>query len=107
MKTWKKIALTVLGIALYYNLGAVYVHVMDTYIVCHTPDTWWKHALAGGWDFQAIGNCVNKPVLESDWMTRALMYTMWIAPAILTLLSWIAYALWLVFGGIATMFLVR
>jgi hypothetical protein len=109
MKMWKKIALAVLCVGLYYNIGVAYAHVMDTYVFCHELNTWWQHALAGGWDMLGGDSCnnIHPPVSEANWLVKAIFYTVWVGVFIITLASWVLYTLWTtvivwILGGIAT-----
>lgn len=87
----------VLGTALYFNVGYIYVKYMDAY------DSSYSHLrrfLAGGWN--TYGDKQDCDVTR-DWFACAV--ALWILFFIFSLLSWVAWIIWkiiyFIFGGIS------
>ncbi len=80
-KITKGVLWTLAGLALYTNLGALWVHIMYTYVLNQELTTWWQHFLAGGWDF-----CTINPTKASS-----LNYVIWGLWFIIWIVSWIVW----------------
>lgn len=83
----KRVLRIFFGIVVYWNIGLLYWHMMNVYVVGQEIVTPWQHFLAGGWDW-------TKGVNQQHYILSILT---WAIVVLICLISWVIYGcVWLV-----------